>query len=120
MSLEKIFGEDSLSLEKIRLIGLIERGDDTPETQEALKAWTIEMENRSCISSREMIRFNVDRAAMCEAWGDIDGALECLYQARYQTNQEKDSGHVAGDWEELLEIISRLIYEMEDKYPPVE
>lgn len=125
MSFENPFGEDSLSLEKIRLIGLLERGEvgliedglTKEDIRNAIIAWTEEMEKRSLISSREMVRFNVDRAALAEANRDINDAFECLDQALYQVMQEKDSSPEGGDWSTLEETIRGLIADMEAKYP---
>lgn len=127
MSFENPFGEDSLGLEKIRLIGLLERGEagylesglTKEDVQNAIVAWTEEMEKRSLISSREMVRFNVDRAAICEAGGDIEGVFEYLEEALFQVKQEKleEDTHNGGGWEELQTFIEGLIDEMVLKYP---
>lgn len=117
MSFEGIFGEDGLNLEKLRIIGLLERGDLSPETMDALRAWTEQMEIRSLISEKERIRFNVDRASLYEASGDIEGMFETLAEAMYQIKSEKDSGNEEGNWEELFDKVKNLIIEMEIKYP---
>ena len=75
------------------------------------------MEARSLISSKEMIRFNVDRAELYEAYGDIDEMFMCLDQALNQVVSEKDMGVEGGNWDELESIIKSRIKEMEDKYP---
>ncbi len=117
MSFENIFGPDGLSLEKIRIIGLLEKNDKSLETMNAIQSWTEQMEARSLISSKEMIRFNVDRAELYEASGDIDGMFECLDQAMYQTEQEMNAGVEDGNWDDLYQKIKVLISEMEEKYP---
>lgn len=63
-----------------------------------------------------MIRFNVDRAELYEAAGDLDGMFECLDEALYQVMQEKDAGVEDGNWQELSEKIQSRITEMEAKY----
>ncbi len=117
MSYEDIFGgPDSLRMEKIRLLGLLEREGLTPETQEAVIKWTKEMEVRSEISSKEMIRFNMDTAELYEVIGDIDEMFQCLYAAGFQVQQEKDAGVESGNWEELQQTIESRISELEAKY----
>ncbi len=117
MSLENIFGPDSLSIEKARILGLLERDGITEETGVAVIKWTEQMEVRSLISSKEMIRFNVDRAELYEAIGAIDEMFECLSEAHYQVIQEKDGGNETGNWDEFLEKIQSYIAKMEEKYP---
>ena len=117
MSFEKMFGEDGMSIEKARLIGLLEREPASEETKEAIMKWSEQMEARSIISSKEMIRFNVDRAELYEAMGDIDEMFQCLDHAMYQVNQEKDAGVEDGNWDELFTLIKSRIAAMEEKYP---
>jgi hypothetical protein len=125
MSFENPFGEDSLSIEKQRLIGLLERGEagriqdglTKEDIQAAIISWTEEMEKRSLISSKEMVRFNVDRAAVCEAGGDIEGTFQYLDEALYQIRQEKLEAHNGDGWDELEKFIEDLIAELEAKYP---
>lgn len=117
MPYENLFGEDSLALEKLRLIGMLERGDLSDEVRAAIVEWTKQMEVRSEISSKEKIRFNVDRAALCEASKDIGWMFESLYDAIYQIEQEMNSGNEGGDWEELYRKVKELVEEMEAKYP---
>lgn len=117
MSFENIFGPDSLSIEKARILGLLERDGITEETRVAVIKWTEQMEVRSRISLKEMIRFNVDRAELYEAIGAIDEMFECLGEAHYQVIQEKDEGNETGNWDEFLEKIQSYIAKMEEKYP---
>lgn len=119
MSFENIFGQDGLSLEKQRILGLLEREGFTEETRDAVIKWTEQMETRSLISSKEMIRFNVDRAELYEALGDIEEMFFCLESARYQVDREKDQAVEGGDWSELARIIDEKIDEMNYKYPPM-
>jgi len=117
MSFENIFGPDGLSIEKNRIIGLLERDGKSDEAMSAVIAWTEQMEVRSLVSSKETIRFNVDRAALYEALGDIEGMFESLAEAFYQVKSEKDSGNETGDWQGLFDKIELLIREMDEKYP---
>lgn len=117
MSFENIFGPDSLSIEKNRILGLLEREGQSDEAMSAVLAWTEQMEARSLISSKEMVRFNVDRAALYEAIGDIEGMFETLAEAFYQIKSEKDSGNEPGDWQELYDKVEALLKEMDAKYP---
>lgn len=114
--MEDYFGIDDLSIEKNRIIGLIERGE-TEGVYDTIIKWTKDMEVKALISSKEMIRFNLERASLYEAVGQINDMFECLDEARYQTFQEMNSGNESGDWEGLLRDIENHIKEMEVKYP---
>lgn len=117
MSYENMFGLDDLGIEKMRLVGLLEREGMTDETQDFIMKWTKDMETKASISSKEMIRFNVDRSELYEALGEINDMFECLDEALFQVSQEKDSGNEGGNWDELEQKIKARISEMEEKYP---
>ena len=120
MSYEKFlqhFEEDGLRLEKQKILGLLEREGWNQNIKDLVTKWTIQMEIRSLISSREMIRFNFERGELYEALGEIDLMFECLDQARYQAEQEMTEKVTPGNWYELYEIIMLHIDEMEKKYP---
>lgn len=111
------FEEDSLRLEKQKILGLLEREGWNEQVKELVTQWTVEMETRSVISSREMIRFNFERAELYETMGEINDMFECLDQARYQIEQEMTEEVTPGDWNELHQTILVHIEEMEKKYP---
>ena len=117
MSYEKMFGEDGLSLEKLSLIGRLEKEGITEDVRKAVIHWTEQMEVRSLISAIEMIRFNVDRSELYEAMGDIDEMFWCLDQALVQVQSERDKSVEGGNWDELEEKIKKRVSEMEEKYP---
>ncbi len=54
-----------------------------------MKEWTIAQEKK-VKTSRDTIVLNVDRATLYVLVGDIDEALNCLDEALYQAEQEKE------------------------------
>lgn len=100
-SQEKI--EKGKVLEMLRVNGF-----EHPETRDMVMRWTeqqeasVENEN----TSRAGIVFNIERADLYLAVGDIDGALENLEDARTQALQENDA--------ELYEQIMKKMGEIDE------
>ena len=71
-------------VERLRAEGL------TKENKKLVLAWTEQEEKKVEAegSSEASVRFNMSRADLWVAIGDIDGALEALEDARQQAHQE--------------------------------
>lgn len=80
-------------VEKKRILEMLrDRGPQDPETMEAVFQWTQQREALAVQdgTSRGHILFEIERADLYIAAGDIDGALECLDDARFQAQQENE------------------------------
>lgn len=93
--LETILRENSqeeVGKEKV-LEMLLANGTDDPETRELVIRWTEQQEALVAKenTSRAAIVFNVERADLYVAAGDINEALECLEDARTQAHQENEA-----------------------------
>ena len=84
--------EGKIKKEKV-LKMLKEKGFDAPETKELVLVWTIEQEAliEKENTAKASILFNVERTDLYLAIGDIDGALECLEDARAQAFYENET-----------------------------
>ncbi len=72
------------------LIALQKEKVPSQETRDLVLKWTLQEEAKvnKENTSRATIIFNINRADLYVAVGDIDGALECLEGARLQAHQE--------------------------------
>ena len=97
-------GKEKIEKEKVLEL-LRTRGMEDSEAREAVMQWTLERE-ASVITSRDAIVFNIERADLYRAAGDIQGALECLEDARMQAHQEQEGGLFA-DIEKKMDELER-------------
>lgn len=101
-------GAEKIEKEKV-LEMLRTNGFKHSETRDMVIRWTeqqealVEKEN----TSRAGIVFNIERADLYTAAGDIDGALDCLEDARLQAHQENE--------EELYNQIMRKMADIENR-----
>ena len=79
---------------------LKENGFEHDETKRLVMEWTIQQE-KAVVTIKDSIIFNISRADLYIAIGDIDGAEECLRDALLQTEQE-------GEIELRMSILERL------------
>ncbi|MEN9405405.1 MAG: hypothetical protein RLY47_364 [Candidatus Parcubacteria bacterium] len=75
------------------LAELNKNGAEHPETLELVVAWTISREEAVDAGPQETrnqrsVLFNIDRAQLYVAIGDLDEAENCLYDAKDQAQQE--------------------------------
>lgn len=83
-----------LEIKKTDVIESIKsKGVSNPETISMITAWTLQEEARVARenTSRATIVFNIERADLYVAAGDIQGALECLEDARLQAHNENET-----------------------------
>lgn len=68
------------------------RGYEDPETRDLVVRWTEQQEalSEQDGTSRGHILFEMERSELYVAIGDTDGALECLYHALTQAQQEDE------------------------------
>ncbi|QQR82188.1 hypothetical protein IPJ70_02785 [Candidatus Campbellbacteria bacterium] len=78
-------------VEKKKVLEMLrDRGPQDSETMEAVFQWTQQQEALAVQdgTSRGHILFEIERADLYVAISDIEGALECLDDARLQAQQE--------------------------------
>lgn len=95
-------------IEKGKVLELLRvNGYEHPETKEAVIRWT---EQQEALVTKEntshaRITFEIERADLYIAAGDIDGALDCLEDARVQVHYENET--------ELYDLIMKKMDEVE-------
>ncbi len=82
------------------------KGFDDPETLALVTKWTIQQEAvvTEAGTSKATIEFNISRADLYVAGGDVDGAFECLEEARLQAYSENETelyGQIMAKMDEL-------------------
>lgn len=91
-------------IEKQRVLeALRAKGLEDPETKALVIKWTEEQEEIVARENtpRATIVFNIERADLYLAAGDVEGELECLEDALYQAEQE-------GETELALQIAKKI------------
>ena len=81
-------------IEQAEIIELLRaRGVDDPEVKELVIKWTAQQEVLVTAegTAKAQITFEINRAELYVACGDIGGALQCLEDARLQAHQEGET-----------------------------
>lgn len=96
-------------IEKEKVLEMLRaNGFEHPETKDMVLAWT---EQQETLVSKEntasaRISFEIERSDLYVAIGDMDGALECLEDARTQAHQEDET--------ELYDLIMNKMDEIDE------
>jgi len=100
--------EDLSVPEKIKTIQDLIKAILVPGMLEAtrlhlMREWTTEQE-AAVQTSRDTIVLNINRAKLYELVGDKEGALDCLWEAKYQAEQEDENELHAEIFRKIQEI----------------
>lgn len=70
------------------------KGITDPDVMNLVIRWTEQEEEKVARenTSKAAIMLNIERVDLYVEAGDIDGAIQCLEQARYQAEQEREEG----------------------------
>jgi len=111
MKMDKFPGPESSADKKIEKETVLEilrtKGPEDPETKVLVERWTAQQEDIATKENtgRAAITLNIERADLYLAVGDIEGALDCLEDARMQAYQENEK--------ELYDQIMKRMDELE-------